>query len=121
MSLDLSFHNITTLSAVAKTERHAQYVDLKFIAGGGEVSEITIHFDAKAKADKFAAMINLAAMLTDPGKTLKACEQMRQAHAESRAHTAAVEHRSSHPDAFAIEDDFQHDYDDERQHGWAAE
>jgi hypothetical protein len=125
MSLDLSFHNITALKADAKIERHSQFADLTLTDSRGAVTTLTIHFDSKAKARKFAAMVNLAHVAND-----------RPSHFDTKAASQALEDATvnliqtmranprkcsqSHPDAFAIEDEFAHDYDEERREGWAV-
>lgn len=121
MSIDLSFHNITTLSAVAKIERRNQYVDLTITPNQGAPTEITIHFDSKAKARRFASAINYAA--SEFGKHFDiaaAGDAVREEAAkiiQSWRDNPPAQRPASHTDAFGD----QQDYDDERAHGWALE
>lgn len=129
MSLDLSFHNITTLKAEAKIERRSQFVDIQIIPASGATTEITIHFDSKAKAQRFATAINYAAKCEAQAAAFLVSHDLAGASNAVEAEMARLNriwresdkpHRPSHPDGFAIEDEYQRDYDEERQHGWAV-
>lgn len=121
MSIDLSFHNITSLSAVAKIERRNQYVDLTIIPGSGAPTELTIHFDSKAKARRFAAAINYASSelgkLYDLPAAAKAAEEETAKIIQSWRDNPPLLRPASHTDAFAIQDDAQHDYALEQEGG----
>lgn len=120
MSLDLSFHDITTLKAEAKIERRSQYVDLQIIPAQGPPTEITIHFDSKVKAQRFATAINYAAKCEAQAAAFAASYDLAGAGKAVDDEAARLNRiwresdkplrPAAHADAFAIEDEYQHDY-----------
>lgn len=120
MSLDITFHDTAAIEAEAHFKRHSQWVDLKFISTTGRALELAVFFNERGQAEKFASLMNL--MTITPAKTESAVERIQAAIADQRTLAEFnAKHRPSHPDAFAIEDEYQHDYLAEREHGWAAE
>lgn len=120
MSLDITFHDTAAITAEPHFERHSQWVDLTFISTSGKQLELAVFFNERRQAEKFASLMNL--MTVTPEKTAGDIERIKAAvrdHRTMAEFRAAQPRPAGHADAFAIEDDFQRDYDEERQHGWA--
>lgn len=121
-SMAINIHSTTKVTAEAGTGCGAEWVDLEVTSGRGERNNICMFFVEKGKAEKFAAAFNYAAA------EQSVRDEMDKMRAERAADTTPRLIPAGHTDAFAdlswlaeIDAEYQADYEDEKDHGWAFE
>lgn len=105
MNITINIHGASKITAESGTGCGAEWVDLE-ITSGRERSTICLFFSEPGKAERFAARFNYAA-----------AEAGVQAEADRIKALPHTRRPAGHTDAFAIQDDAQHDYQLEREGG----